>query len=513
MSVSFLLSIRSERSPSTSIQDEESRWEQGLALVLGLILLTRLILPFLSERSWSTLLQDDAFYYLEIAKNIVAGRGSTFNGITETNGYQPLWLLWITMWTSLSPVWGPLIGIVIAILCGFFVIFSVTTHYCSRAGIRPITRVAIASWAIAICADLFYDGMETIVTVPGIFLLGLLLSDRHSYNRKSAFLTGGLASIVLLSRLDALLFIFTLFVFLAIARRRKLIQHKEGLLWLGMGLLPVAGYLVSNKVHFGAWLPISATAKHLKIGLWPAAITFTSLYHLLPWWKTAGLIVAVVILILGARDRDAIRTCLVLATLVFPMCYYFLLSCLSDWRLWTWYLYPLVLITLLGLVVAAETCRIAVLLERPWVTTFLIVTAFFYLGFHSWPRKQGDIEDAAIRVSEFSLTHPGIYAMGDRAGRVGYALRYPLIQLEGLVMDDSFVSRIREEQSLKAVLAQYHVRYYIATGFPTKTCFHAKEPLNAGVESPVMRSDFCAAPVAVFPEGPKQTMIFDVDPR
>ena len=35
---------------------------------------------------------DDAYYYLQIAYNIAHGAGSTFDGITKTNGYQPLWM-------------------------------------------------------------------------------------------------------------------------------------------------------------------------------------------------------------------------------------------------------------------------------------------------------------------------------------------------------------------------------------------------------------------------------------
>ena len=40
---------------------------------------------------------DDTFYYLETAKNLAAGKFSTFDGgITRTNGYHPVWLLLIT---------------------------------------------------------------------------------------------------------------------------------------------------------------------------------------------------------------------------------------------------------------------------------------------------------------------------------------------------------------------------------------------------------------------------------
>ena len=39
---------------------------------------------------------DDAFYYYQIAYHMAEGRFSTFDGITRTNGYHPLWLFLIT---------------------------------------------------------------------------------------------------------------------------------------------------------------------------------------------------------------------------------------------------------------------------------------------------------------------------------------------------------------------------------------------------------------------------------
>ena len=37
---------------------------------------------------------DDSFYYFQIARNLAEGKFSTFDGgITQTNGYHPLWML------------------------------------------------------------------------------------------------------------------------------------------------------------------------------------------------------------------------------------------------------------------------------------------------------------------------------------------------------------------------------------------------------------------------------------
>lgn len=49
---------------------------------------------------------DDSFFYLKIAKNISEGYGSTFDQITITNGYHPLWLMILTPLFSLINFFG-----------------------------------------------------------------------------------------------------------------------------------------------------------------------------------------------------------------------------------------------------------------------------------------------------------------------------------------------------------------------------------------------------------------------
>lgn len=36
---------------------------------------------------------DDAFYYFKVAQSIVEGKGITFDGISRTNGFHPLWMI------------------------------------------------------------------------------------------------------------------------------------------------------------------------------------------------------------------------------------------------------------------------------------------------------------------------------------------------------------------------------------------------------------------------------------
>ncbi len=46
---------------------------------------------------------DDAFYYLQIARHLAAGQGSTFDGLNPTNGYHPGWMLLMTGCARLVP--------------------------------------------------------------------------------------------------------------------------------------------------------------------------------------------------------------------------------------------------------------------------------------------------------------------------------------------------------------------------------------------------------------------------
>jgi hypothetical protein len=59
------------------------------AFICGAILLLFLVPPHLYPSNYPA---DDSFFYMQVASNIHEGNGSTFNQITTTNGYHPLWM-------------------------------------------------------------------------------------------------------------------------------------------------------------------------------------------------------------------------------------------------------------------------------------------------------------------------------------------------------------------------------------------------------------------------------------
>jgi hypothetical protein len=115
-------------------------------------------------------------------------------------------------------------------------------------------------------------------------------------------------------------------------------------------------------------------------------------------------------------------------------------------------------------------------------------------------------------IAAFAVTHPGIYAMGDRSGAPAYLAKVPMVQMEGLMMDSDFLENIREQKNVKDVLFEYHVRYYISTGATVDAsgCYVVRESMMAGPDSSSMRSLICQKPVATFEHGGFVNHIFDM---
>lgn len=513
-------SLEEPVAPSGALRDK--RLLSVLTAFLFSAFVIVLAIPFFSKLSWTTLVQDDFFYYLVVARNIAQGHGSTFNGIVPTNGYQPLWL-WILVcvsWISQSPRF--ILGFVaLSSLAATAVTFVLARRLLSRTDASPLLAFAFTAWTSVLAFLLYVEAMEVTLTVPLMFAVVCMLVETEWLERtpRNTFLLGLTLSAMVLSRIDSLIFGFLLLVgILALPSLRRIVTPRLAAGAI-LGFLPVPAYFIYNRLVFHTWLPVSGAAKQLKLDhsysrapldsfLYDRSVMHLLIFlpilfslFLLPWaWR---------------RLAPMARVCYV-SILIFPFVYYAILGAVTDWGLFPWYAYGM----RLGFCVAAIICCLTPpslrFFQRPAVVWILIVSSFGYLLAHHWKRTQLDNDTAALQIRDFATTHPGIYAMGDRAGRVGYMLPDPLIQLEGLVMDRDYLANLQQQLPLREVLAKYHVRYYIATeynkGSAGTGCFKAVEPYMAGPHCPHLRDIFCETPVAVFPDPHKRTIIFDLAP-
>jgi hypothetical protein len=466
-----------------------------------------------------TYVQDDFFYYLKIAQNLARGSGSTFNGLVSTNGYHPLWMFFLAIlsWFTNKP------QIIFGFIATSVVIATMTTYLLSRRliieiGADRLVASAVAAYLAVYSMPMFFYGMEVTLTIP--LMLAFILCAQHTDWWQRGFLTsfslGLIFSAMLLSRLDTALFAAIILVGVFLSKDFRASIHAKQWAGLIVGMLPIVLYLLSNRLLFHTWMPVSGMAKQLKISHQPTTVALASFFYKGTLEHLVPVFLAILALPFVYRSLNKAQQILYPATLLFPLIHIFMLSYLSDWPLWGWYFYAIRPAFCISAVVLLSLRPVLYVIQRREVAVLLMLFSCIKIATSRWDseRTQTAILQAAVDIEEFSATHPGIYAMGDRSGTPGYLLSSPLVQLEGLVMDRAFLDEIQNQTPLQDVLERYHVRFYVAsTDKPYSQCFHAIEPAMAGPAAPHMRSDFCLEPVATFTHNHVETLVYDLQPN
>jgi hypothetical protein len=457
-----------------------------------------------------TMVQDDAFYYIKIASSIAAGHGSTFNGITFTNGYHPLWMACLVIVSVITR--NPLQVIqVIYVIVG---VALLVTYYFAQGILREMTcnrwiTDTLSGAFCFLCFDFLRSGMEVVLTIPlAVALLYRLL--RQKWQPLQVFFTSILAAALVLSRLDSVLWV-GLIVASIIAFQGKV--SLRNIMAGCAGCLPLVLYFILNERIYGAALPVSGAAKQLRTSRVPSVAILRSFHDLTIKDRliVALALTAIALLALAWRQLPRSFRMVALPTVLFPLVHFSVLSILSDWPVWPWYFYSW---ALAALVAAAIIARITPDRIRPFIAggalLFCGISAGKIILTHT-PAPRGRILCGEY-IKQFSLTHPGVYAMGDRAGIAGILLSDPIIQTEGLVMDKPFLAHLRRQDRLVPTLHSYGVRYYVANfyGAVPNGCFLASEPSQGGPTAKHMQSTICSHPVGRFGDQNAEIEIFDL---
>ena len=183
-----------------------------ILIVLAVSLLLGVSIAFRNQtaviRFFST---DDAFYYFQVARNIAAGNGITFDGIARGNGYHPLWMLICIPVFALTRynLWLPLrvlivIHAVIHAATGFF-IYKLLMKKVSQ----PLAVLSTAIWLFS--REVFFRsgsmGLETGINLLCVTALFYYIATWSGLKKKEILwkhygITGLLAALTLLARLD-----------------------------------------------------------------------------------------------------------------------------------------------------------------------------------------------------------------------------------------------------------------------------------------------------------------------
>lgn len=242
-----------------------SVWLVAVAALVGLWLV------FVMPVDWLivNVVADDCFYYLTIARNIAWGNGSTFDGVIQTNGYHPLFMLLLI---PLAWVTGGAEVLCFRLALALLVVFYLTTGALISwwARWRRMDRGAVALAVVLWFANPWIlvttlRGVESAVAACWWVIVALAYEryrDARQWN--TAFGLGVAIGFAVLARTDGLMLLAGVLgyeVLHVLSRRRPLLAWLP--VWgcmVGAALIVTLPWWIWNLVQFGTLLQVSGQA-------------------------------------------------------------------------------------------------------------------------------------------------------------------------------------------------------------------------------------------------------------
>jgi|GEM_PF-1211355 len=269
-----------------------SPWTTGLLLVLALLLVKNIL-------AWSqvageddfrlgSMIQDDGYYYLLVAENILDGRGATFDGIHPTTGFQPLYQGLTVLYAGLSRALGVSVFKTIYVVNFLLVIAASLVLFRSLLRLDPrLSRfwlfcgiLILFPFNFPLVFKRLACGMEMGLS---LFLLScafyLLCRWPRTAKEASAFgLTSGLLMGLLgLTRIDYFLFAALFLVALGLGLTRE--GRSRGIAFYLAGLaLPVGIYALIAGLYLDTMVPVSFLAKKQYVAHWKEGTPFVDFF-------------------------------------------------------------------------------------------------------------------------------------------------------------------------------------------------------------------------------------------
>ena len=420
----------------------------------------------------SLTVEDDAYYYLKIARNIATSGVSTFDQQSLTNGYHPLWLLVLVV-QDLTV--GPSILVTLSLEA---MLFAAAAFLFLRAApdAPPLLQAGFTLCFAGLMGHFGLDGMEVALLAFCLALFVNAIDWAGDGDDRRGLVVGLAAAACVGARIDSAFFIAPALAAAPLSRRGRAAA------FAALGVLGAA-YAAFNLSTFGMIMPVSSAIKSLggvqindrvvaQLGLGSDPRSHVALY-----WLTAVLLMASPGLVWLSRPGSKARA-LALAASLGGLAYLLKIVLLSSWMIWPWYnfavLFPMIaalyaagprLATLAAWAddrLGGERAGRAALVASIAVLAVVGVSAALVVV---RPPKAGN---SFASINHLALERYGArlggarVAMGDRAG--SFAMEYPgpVVQLEGLVNDKAYLAALTRGADMRGLLCHRAVRFVIA---------------------------------------------------
>jgi hypothetical protein len=440
-----------------------------------LTLLVRVVVAGRQDRF--QVLNDDAYYYLGVARSLADGHGSTFTGLTETNGYHPLWQLLLVPLAWLTGEPERLVALVVVVQGVIWVglvreAMRIARHLGSEAA--GLAAVAALGVIAVVTERVSVNGMEA-----GLLLLLLLMVLRVGLEAgddlapRVDWTLGALLALAFLTRLDAVLVTMPLALVLYRRGHRSLPWlPRRAVALLGPTVVTLAVYLLVNQLLFGSPTPVSGRAKSLGAPY----VNTRALRDILDagvlfgrpaWLGAAALVLLGTAWGLGHWRRHPagrILMALALAIAAGQALFVAYLTFATSYSALPWYHFNTALILLCAGLLLADWC-IAKLGSRGVRLCLVAAGAFLAMQAAEVFLTSDNTHTGGLAAADFvrsELPDDAVLAMGDRAGIFGFVADRPLLQIEGLMADEPFLHDLEHGTVVQRMAADgvdYYVRY------------------------------------------------------
>lgn len=457
-----------------------------------------------------SMISDDSYLCLKIAKNISLGLGPTFDGISFTNGFQPLYVFLIVPIFHLfpndlfMPVRLSLLVLSIFDTLSLYLIFKLGRRVAKSLLAPVILSVFWIFNPYVISTTL--NGMETMIAF--FFLLLFLycydLNQPHEDGKKS-FLLGLILGAAMLARIDSIFLAFSLLLLLTVRLLSKTVslgRYLRTLLFVGVGALIVySPWIVYSYVFTKAVFPVSGKAIRLiTLSTVDNAPTLMNLY--LPtllkglksiWFGNAILIVLLCVITLGyvfaaglgkshiKMMLDRVKRFWLLFLYAIPLFLAYVLYFFAPYY-FPRYFFPIILLFLFCLLVMIDlwletTVRrhYSIALAAPLVVAFLImiVAGGFTRFFLS--KETSGCGYVNIGLWAGANLEPGSKVGSCQSGALGYfAQNLKVINLDGVVNTPCYEA-LRRKQVVEYIKVQ-RIKYVL--GWVVNFDFLSKQSTN-----------------------------------
>ncbi len=434
---------------------------------------------------------DDFYYYLTTAKNFINLGYISFDKISITNGFQPLWFFFISLNFALSKndIFFNSIIILSIFIFTFFTYFNFRKYFINNNYSEKDSHL-IASLISFLTLFFSKNGMEISLAVF-FFSLSLL------YFRKNIIIFCLLSFLTFLSRLEFLIFYFV-FLTNEIFINKK-IFNKNFLIKLSLFPFLIIFYILINLKFFGIPFPESGIAKSLVNNVKFNKETFSFLSSSGYGMKFISLMFycnCVGVFFLFSNKIKKFTKISLLTTLLF----FISNSLRSAWPLWTWHFFFLGISTSVLFVDLIKLFKFNFVKYMATLVGIFFIIVYFFLFIKNYNVNNDHILNIANKIeSHYADSEYEIFAMGDMAGKVSYLLDKKLIQLEGLVGGKKVLNKIQKQEKLCNLFSEFNVDIYFTTKInKSGDLYYIEEPAQKSTNVKKMKDILIIKPEKTF---------------